>query len=198
MPHKVTVQPTIEPISLVEAKGWLKVHPTVTEDDNLIRSLIVSARAWAQHGSGQALMEQTIEEVWDHFPSNRIFELAIPPLISVTKVEYLDENGAYQTWPSTNYTADTFSTPARVVVKNTVSQPTTYQQELQYPNNWKITYKAGKATPLAVDGNIKTAMLLQLTMMYENREDIPLGKSNANPLARSAYNLLAISRVSLL
>ena len=42
--HKVTVQPTIEPVSLADAKVWLKVHPDVTDDDDLIRALIKTAR----------------------------------------------------------------------------------------------------------------------------------------------------------
>jgi uncharacterized phiE125 gp8 family phage protein len=193
--YKATVKPTFEPISISEAKEWLKIHPEVVDDDSLIRSLISSARVWAEANTGQALISQTIEQVWDWMPANRVFELSVPPLISVTSVKYLDTNGTYQTWSATNYTADLFS--SRVVVKASVSLPTTSEIN-ERPNVWKVTYTAGNATALAVDGNIKTAMLLQIAMMYENREDIPIGKGNSNPFARSAYNLLAISRVNLI
>lgn len=195
--YKVTVQPTIEPVSLSDAKVWLKVHPDVTDDDDLIRSLIKTARVWAESGTGQALMEQTIAQVWDCVPNYRTFELSVSPVISVTTVGYLDANGAYQTWAASNYTLDDISIPARVVVKSSVSLPTT-ASEADYPNIWKITYKAGNATSLSVDANIKTAMLLQITLMYENREDMPLGRESGNPFARSAWNLLAISRINLI
>jgi len=197
MAHKVTVQPTIEPVSFAEAKTWLKVHTDVTEDDDLIRSLIKAARVWAESGTGQALMEQTIAQVWDYMPNYGTFELAVSPVISVTTVGYLDANGAYQTWASTNYTVDDISTPPRVVVKGSVSLPDT-ADATEYPNLWKITYKAGNTTTMAVDANIKTAMLLQIAMMYENREDMPLGRESGHPFARSAWNLLAISRVNLI
>jgi len=75
--HKVTVQPTIEPVSLADAKVWLKVHPDVTDDDDLIRALIKTARVWAESGTGQALMEQTVAQVWDCLPSYGTFELSV-------------------------------------------------------------------------------------------------------------------------
>jgi len=50
--YKVTTQPTFEPITLADAKDWLKVHPDVVDDDNLIRALIASARSWAEKGTG--------------------------------------------------------------------------------------------------------------------------------------------------
>jgi len=193
--YKVTVKPTFEPVSLADAKEWLKIHPDVVDDDGLIRALIASARVWAEAQTGQALISQTIEQVWDWMPLNRVFDLSMPPVTAVTSVKYLDANGAYQTWTSTNYTADLFNN--RVVVKASVSLPTTSELN-ERPNVWKVTYTAGNATALAVDGNIKTAMLLQIAMMYENREDIPIGKTSFNPFARSAYNLLAVSRMNLI
>ena len=193
--YKVTTHPAFEPITLTEAKDWLKVHPDVVDDDNLIRALIASARSWAEKGTGQALITQTIEQVWDWMPKTKAFDLTVSPLLAVSSVKYLDTNGSYQTWDSSNYTADLFNN--RVVVKASVSLPTT-SALYERPNVWKVTYTAGNATALAVDANIKTAMLLQIAMMYENREDIPIGKSSSNPFARSAYNLLAISRVNLI
>ena len=195
--YKVTVQPTSEPITLAEAKAWLKVHPDVAEDDNLIRSLITTARVWAERITGQAILSQTVEQVWDWVPQDRVFNLSTYPVSSVTSVKYYDATGTYQTWDSSNYTTDTFGPPARVVVKRSVSLPST-AADSELPNIWKVTYVAGNNTALNVDANIKTAMLLQIAMMYENREDIPISKSNGNPLARSAYNLLALSRVNLL
>jgi uncharacterized phiE125 gp8 family phage protein len=193
--YKVTTQPTFEPITLTEAKDWLKVHPDVVDDDNLIRSLIASARSWAEKGTGQALITQTIEQVWDWMPETYIFNLTISPLLAVSSVKYMDANGAYQTWDASNYTPDLFNN--RVYVKASVSLPAT-SALYERPNVWKVTYTAGNTTALAVDANVKTAMLLQVAMMYENREDIPIGKGSSNPFARSAYNLLAISRVNLI
>jgi len=193
--YKVTTLPQFEPISLQEAKEWLKIHPDVVEDDNLIRSIISAARAWAEKGTGQALISQTVQQVWDWMPKNQVFDLTVYPVASVTSVSYLDANGVYQVWPASNYTVDLFNN--RVVVKPSASLPVTSTIG-ERPNVWKVTFVAGNATAMAVDANVKTAMLLQVALMYENREDIPLLKVNSNPLSRSAYNLLSMSRTNLL
>jgi len=192
--YKVTVQPAFEPVTLLEAKEWLKVHPDVVEDDDLIRALISAARVWAEGCTGQALIEQTVEQVWDCY--HTCFELSLYPLISVTKLEYRDADGNYTTWSSSNYTVDDISYPPRIVAKLNTTIPATGQNV--YPNQWKATYKAGNTTALRVDANIKTAMLLQIGMMYENREDIPIARGGSSHLARSAYNLLAISRMNMI
>lgn len=192
---QVSIQPTVEPISLTEVKDWLKIHPDVAEDDNLLRSLIRSARLWAEKITGQAIMEQTIVEAWDRFPDYGIFYLSVAPVISVTALEYLDDNGTYQTWAASNYTLDSISRPCRIVNKNRIQQ-TGVVYNNQLPNVWRATYKAGNASVTTVDANIKTAMLLQIAMMYENREDIPIGQGSANPYARSAYALLNLCRTN--
>jgi uncharacterized phiE125 gp8 family phage protein len=200
MAYKVTTGPTIEPITLAEAKAWLKIHPDVSEDDELINSLVASARTWAERNTGRALLTQTIQEVWDCW--QRCFELSIGPLITVspatsgvTLFEYR-VGGSYLTWAASNYTVDDVSNPGRVVVNPTAAIPNT-SDTYGYPNVVRITYTVGHATAEVVDPNIKTAMLLQLGMMYENREDMPLGKS-ASPVARSAWALLALSRLNWL
>lgn len=196
MAYKVTSGPATEPITLGEAKAWLKIHEDVSDDDELIRGLIASARKWAEHGTGRALLTQTVQEVYDDM-SQRCFELSIAPVASVTSFEYRDSAGTYQTWASTNYTVDDISEPARLVINNTTTIPYLPTWPYRYPNMIRITYVAGKTVPADVDANIKTAMLLQIGLMYENREDMPLGK-DVNTIARSAWNLLALSRQNMI
>lgn len=192
---QISVHPVVEPVSLTEAKEWLKIHPDFADDDNLIRLLIRSARVWAEKITGMALMEQTVVETWDRFQEGGIFYLSVWPVISVTSLQYLDDNGSYQTWAASNYTLDAISRPCRIVNKNRIQQ-TGVVYNNQLPNVWKATYKAGQTTTNAVDPNVKSAMLLQIAMMYENREDIPIGQGSNNPYARSAYALLNLCRTN--
>ena len=194
MAYKITSGPTTEPVTLTEAKLWLKIHEDVSDDDELIRGLIATSRTWAERGTGQALLTQTVQEVWDNLHT-RCFEFSLGPLVSVTSFEYRNASGVYTTWASTNYTIDDVSNPGRLVVNNTSTLP--YSGLTIYPNMIRITYVAGKSTPAEVDANIKTAMLLQIRLMYDNREDMPLGKETS-VFARSAWNLLSISRTNLL
>lgn len=194
MAYKVTSGPTTEPITLAEAKEWLKIHPDVSEDDELVRALIATVRTWAERSTGQALLTQTIQEVWDY--ATQCLCLSIGPLISVTSFEYKNSHGAYGVLDSSNYTVDNVSNPGRVVINDAGLLPTINIWPT-YPNAIRITYTAGVATPSAVDANVKTAMLLMLRLMYDNREDMPLGKETS-VFARTAWNLLSMSRTSLI
>lgn len=201
MAYKITTGPTSEVITMDEAKAWLKIHPDVSEDDALITALIATARTWAERQTGRALLPQTIQEVWD-WPGGICFELSIGPLITISPAtspvtfEYRNSAGVYTTLASSEYTVDDVSEPGRVVLKNTA--PILWASTTErYPNMIRITYTVGQASAAVVDPNIKTAMLLQIAMMYENREDIPLGKDGSST-ARSAWNLLALSRLNWL
>jgi uncharacterized phiE125 gp8 family phage protein len=196
MAYKITSGPITEPVTLTEAKAWLKIHEDVGEDDELIRGLIASARKWAEHGTGRALLTQTVQEVWDDV-NTRYFQFSVANLVSVTSFEYRDSTGTYVVWPSTNYTVDDVTEPGRLVVNNTTSLPYLPTWPNLYPNMIRITYVAGKSTPAEVDANIKTAMLLQIRLMYDNREDMPLGKETS-VFARTAWNLLSLSRTNLI
>lgn len=193
--YKVTSGPTTEPVSLADAKLWLKIHPDVDEDDELVRALIATSRRWAEHGTSRALITQTIQEVWDC--GQIVFHLSIAPLIAVTKFEYRDTSGTYVEWANTNYTVDDVSQPGRVVVNRATSPPYVAGTSTLYPNLIRITYTAGSTTPAEVPDNIKTAMLLQIKLMYDNREDMPLGKETSL-FARTAWNLLSMSRTDFI
>jgi uncharacterized phiE125 gp8 family phage protein len=196
MSYKITVGPVSEPITLSDAKAWLKIHEDVSEDDELIRGLIATARVWAERGTGRALLAQTVQEVWDDV-TKRVFYLSIGPLVSVSSFEYRNSAGAYVTWDSTNYTVDDVTEPGRLVINSTTNLPYSTTLNTIYPNMIRITYTAGKSTAGEVDANIITAMKLQIRLMYDNREDMPLGKETSI-FARSAWNLLSISRLTML
>jgi uncharacterized phiE125 gp8 family phage protein len=194
--YKITVGPVSEPITLSDAKGWLKIHEDVSEDDELVRGLIATARVWAERGTGRALLTQTVQEVWDDV-TKRVFYLSIGPLVSVTSFEYRNSAGTYVTWPSTNYTVDDVTEPGRLVINSTTNLPYSTTLNTIFPNMIRITYTAGKSTAAEVDANIITAMKLQIRLMYDKREDMPLGKETSI-FARSAWNLLSISRLTML
>jgi uncharacterized phiE125 gp8 family phage protein len=199
MAYKVTTGPTTEALTLLEVKNWLKIHPDVSEDDELIQGLIATARVWAEGPTGRALLTQTIQQVWDD-TRMRCFDLSIGPLITVSPAtsaivsfEYRDSAGTYTTWASTNYTVDDVTEPGRVVVNTTATIP--FPATAIYPNMIRITYTAGWASAAAVDPNIKTAMNLQIRLMYDRRESEPLA-SGSSPTATTAWNLLALSRTT--
>jgi uncharacterized phiE125 gp8 family phage protein len=111
----IAVQPYVEPITLTEMKIHLKAESDITEDDELITSLIVAARDVVETGTGanvsrqKVMLDTTFTWKLDSFPGDTYIEVPRVPLVSVSSIQYVDTNGTTQTWSSSNYTVDTLA-----------------------------------------------------------------------------------------
>lgn len=92
-----------EPITLDEAKLFLKV--TETADDDLITALIAAAREVAEVHQGRDLVEKQWDMTLDGFPG----EIQLrQPLVSVDLVQYKDDDGVTAVLAeNTDYIVDT-------------------------------------------------------------------------------------------
>ena len=166
-----TVEPTVEPVTLADAKVWLKIEASETTDDTLITELVKEARDYIEHFTSRALLEQTWELTFDKFPScKREIELPRPRLISVTDVVYIDTDEVSQTFAASKYFVDTKSEPGRIVLDDDDSWPGTDPR----PEAVTITYKAGYGTVVGdLPRNIITLTNFLISHYYENREPYP-------------------------
>lgn len=171
MSLKLITAPASEPITLAEAKLHLRVDGT--DEDALITALIVAARQSAEHITGRSLMPQTWELALDEFDS--AIYLPKPPLVSVTSVKYLDEDGVLQTLDPSAYLLDDYSEPAKLMPAYDTCWPSTRCQA----NAVTIRYQAGYADAESVPQEIKSWMLLKIGMLYANRESVAVGVSVA-------------------
>lgn len=165
MKYQITSGPATEPVTLSEAKAQLRVDGT--DEDNYILSLISTARHKVEQETGRMLITQTVKAYCDKWPTNGVLKLPVYPAASVTSVEYIDEDGASQTWASSNYTTDLVGMSPRIVPKPDVDLPDLGD----YPNAVTVTYVAGLSAS-AIPADLKHAILVRLTMLYERREDM--------------------------
>jgi len=174
MSYTRTVDPTVEPVTLAEAKAHLNV--TVSTDDTLIGALIQAAREHTETFTNRALVSQTWKLLMDDFPE---WELRIskPPLISITSIKYYDINNSQQTLvENTDFTKDKFSQPGWVV-PGIDGWPSVYSDGI---NAVEIIFVAGyedsSASPVdladKIPQAIKTAILLLVGHLYEHRESV--------------------------
>jgi uncharacterized phiE125 gp8 family phage protein len=162
---KVSVEPSVEPVTLTEAKLHLRVDHTT--DDDLINILRQVAREMVENYTNRSLITQTRVIKLDNFPCFDTIRLTHGPIQSLTSITYDDANDASQTLASSAYWTDFDSNIARVVVKN--SWPATYDK----PNAVQITYVAGYGTAGSdVPQPLKQAMLLIIGHLYENRQQV--------------------------
>ncbi len=93
--------PALEPLSLVEAKLWLKADGA--EDDDLIRALIVAARLMVEAEIGQVLLAQNWRLIGDTWPEGEVIPLRLGPVMAVVGARVFNAEGLATPVPVTNF-----------------------------------------------------------------------------------------------
>lgn len=183
--------PAVEPISTAEAKLHLRVDHS--DEDALIARLITAARKDVETYTRRALITQTQKLVLDDWPYIP-FKLLMPPLQSVTSIQYTTRLGSALTFAASNYVVDIYSTPGRLTLADGASWPGDTLREMA---GITITYVCGYGTESsAVPEPIRQAILLLVGHYYENREAVlsAVG-ANVQLLPMGIDSLLAEYRV---
>lgn len=184
-----TTPPAFEPVSVPEAKGWLRVDSS--EEDALILGLIAAARGYVEMFTRRALCTQSFELSLDAFPvsclgqfgrltesrgspcvpASREIILPRAPLASVESLKYYDENGTLQTQSSAEYFVDTRNEPGRIVLNQNFDWPATDIR----PNAVIIAYTCGYGTPSSVPPGLRAAIRFLITHWFINRTPVNVG-----------------------
>jgi len=190
MSFQITSEPATEPITLVEAKSHLRVD--FSDDDTYIGTLITTARKYCEQYTNRVFITQTWRLNLDYFSNP--FYLPVNPVQSVTTVKYYDENEAQQTLSAGDYQVDLLSDNAQIyegIIANYPSIGDTI-------NPIEVIFVAGYGAAADVPADIKHAMKIMISHLYENREGVNVpAQSIATqiPLPQSAKNLLGFYRI---
>lgn len=162
--------PTVEPISVAEAKKQCEIADAVTHHDSAFGSLITAARQFIERTLNRQLCTATWDLKLDRFPCGTYDAILVPlaPLVSVTAITYLDSAGTSTTWTSTNYRVSTSREPGRIVPVVGQTYPTTYNTT----DAVTVRFVAGYGVASTVPTGIKQAILLLVTHWFENRSPV--------------------------
>ena len=193
---KVHTEPASEPITLAEAKTYLRVDSS--GDDALITSLIITARKLCEIHMQRAIMSQTLQlfldtledyedPLWEgirtapdlNYYKNYI-DLPFPVVSSITHVKTYDDDDTATTFDSSKYYVDSSREPARIVLRKGETFPTA----LRVANAIEVQYVTGYSSANAVPEPIKFAIYQILTFLYEHRGDMYEGKTSLPPTAK--------------
>jgi uncharacterized phiE125 gp8 family phage protein len=162
-----TEDPTLEPVTLDQAKIQCRIDLEETAEDAYLTALITVAREWVEESTKRALLEQTWLAAYTCWPCDGIFELARPFTMAVESVKYRDVDGAEQTISASNYVTELNSVPGEVKLKCAYVKPT-LSRDHQYPI--QITFTAGYGETAAdVPLKLSQAILMMVHHFYDNR-----------------------------
>lgn len=177
----VTAAPTVEPVSLDDVKGQLRVLHT--NEDATIARLARVARSMIEGKVSRALMDQGIRLELPAFPASGVIRLPRPPVISVTSVRYRDTAGTTQTLDPALYVFTADELTPRITIADGAAWPETQT----HPAAVFVDYRAGfGTTPEAVPEDLRHAILLTVEHFYANRGATVEGSRNVLPLGVDA------------
>lgn len=159
-----TVGPTVEPLTLAEAKQYAVV--TQDDDNALVSALVRAAREGAETYLGRALYTQT----WKYTQSAWSDVMWLPmaaPLQSVSTVQYYATDGTLTTLSSTYYTVDTTSEPGRLLRAANQSWPA-LQTDRSGPLVI-VTYVCGYTSVASIPEIIKLALRIAVAQADADR-----------------------------
>ena len=167
MPIQLVTPPAEEPVSLAEAKRYLRVD--FPDEDALITSLISAARMAAETLTGRQLVTARWKLVLNGFRECMIM-LPKCPVQSVFSIQYLDMAGVIQTMPPADYVVDNASEPARIAPVFGKTWPITLPQ---IGAVW-VTFDAGYGPAASVPEGLKSWIKLRVGSLYAHREEVAL------------------------
>ena len=179
--YKLITGPATEPLTLAEAKLYLRVDST--SEDDLITALIKAARLQVENKTYRMLITQTWDLILDKKDLNEsLIQIYKQPITAISSVKYYDVNNTEQTMSASDYQTEVSSNPAKV-------QIITFPQIYDRLGAVTIRFVAGYANAGAVPQDIKQAMYFLIGHLYENRQAVVTG-TQVNEMPMSVEYLL--------
>jgi uncharacterized phiE125 gp8 family phage protein len=187
MPSILLTPPAIEPLSLAEAKDYLRVEHT--DDDALIAALIAGARAHVEAQTRRALITQTWRHNRDAWPRDGRIEVPPAPLQALAAARVYDEEGMAQPIELESFIVDTIAAPG-VISFPPWSVPAPGQKYGGIELDIVVGYGA---TANDVPEPLRLAIKALLSHWYDNRG--VAAERDVSPLPWSVAVLIATYRV---
>jgi uncharacterized phiE125 gp8 family phage protein len=165
--------PALEPVTLADAKAWLRVEHD--DDDDVIAALIAGARSHVEAQTRRALITQEWRLVRDAWPSDGRIAALPAPLIEITGARVRDGEGGLQSIDLQAFTTDVAAAPAIIAFA-----PWSLPVPEQKAGGIEIDVTCGYGDePDDAPAPLRQAIRLLLAHWYENRGLIALGDTVA-------------------
>lgn len=181
---RTVTPPAAYPLTLAEAKEYCKLFADDTSQDATLTMLIKAATDYAEHLTGRAFVERTLELNLDYFTD--CIELPYAPLLGIDSVIYTDINGTPQTLSASTYEVNTISEPGIIRPVSGAAWPA-----IGYGfNPIKIQYRAGYrpvGSPTMLTDNsylpqlVRTWIGQRIATLYDNRNELSNGNATKIP-----------------
>jgi uncharacterized phiE125 gp8 family phage protein len=162
MPSILLTAPAGEPVSLAEAKAFLRVEHN--DDDAIIASLIAGARLQVEALTRRALMTQTWRLTRDVWPAGGVLPLLPAPLRALLAVRVYDPDGNAQALDPASFGLDAVAAPAMLTFARGALPPPGRKA-----GGIEIDIECGYGAAADVPEPLRHAVRLLVAHWYEHR-----------------------------
>jgi len=159
-----TVEPTIEPVTLNEAKWQVSVDESDSTHDAALLRLIEQARELVESDTGMILGLSTFSLSLPHFYDAIV--LPLRPVVEILSITYLDAAGDSQTLSTDIYELDNGKAQPAILRKYLATWPATRGDE----NAVTISFTAGHEVADEIPATLKSMVLLDVARNFLDRE----------------------------
>lgn len=166
--------PAAEPVTLAEAKAFLRVDGAA--EDSFIGTLITAARLHIEGTTGRVLISQSWRTVCDDWPDGRTVKLPVAPMLSLTEIRVYDAAGDATVLALAQFQPETKTTPAHIFLPATIAGMPLMRDRAAI----EIDYVAGYGTvPTDVPQDLRQALLTLVGYWFEHRDAVVIAGSGA-------------------
>lgn len=174
--------PTMEPVTLAEARQFLRLDQA--DEDDLLATLITAARLVIEATAGRCLVEQRWRIVLDRWPANGEVRLPLSPIMRIETARVYDLLGAPQPVAETALVLDRTADPPLIRIGGEVPEIGRGHAAIE------IDVVAGYGvTTAAVPAPLRQAVLRLAARWFEERGDV--ASRDALVLPKAVAGLIA-------
>jgi len=146
-----------------------------TAENDLLNSLIATARGYVEDATRRALLTQTWDYFLDEFPSGYYITVPLGNLQSVTHIKYKDVTGTETTLDADDYTVESCGDQCGPIV---LPYNKAWPRFAPYPSNpIAIRIVCGWTAANLIPSMIRTAIKMYAAKLYANRGEDVIGAS---------------------
>jgi uncharacterized phiE125 gp8 family phage protein len=178
---EVVSAPAYEPVSLLQARRWVRLEETDTNSDVELTLLIKAMRRYAENRTFRAFVQRRLRLSLDGWCYDQRYgvkiDLPFPPFASLFSFKYLDTDGVQQDMAAADYEVFSAYEPAFIIPAYQVSWPSIRLR----PNSIQVVWDAGYAPGSPQDEaghqevlpeNLKLWIQARLATLFDNREQL--------------------------
>jgi len=175
---RIITPPAAYPVTKAEARAWCRMDTSDTSQDAILDMLIAAMTEQAEHITGRAFVERTLEWSHEFFPYE--IELPYAPLLDLLSVPYTDGAGDAQTVASSGYEVNIYSEGGILRPVSSGYWPAVGR----YYNPARVRYRAGyvyPGSPTDLTDNsylppqLRTWMAARICTLYDQRDQLVVG-----------------------